>query len=778
MSRLPIDLACQHLKSVGYKDPSKASSFIAKLLKNNGQKFVIDYISNVADSVRNTLITGEYIIPHGIRTRRYLLKDGTRVKVPAEAWIKSALNSAKYAYDNSLPLDHKVVKKVHAVINLKHVFMFDSVQPHHIDKFNNALMQPTFIKWGGTGNINPRKDYIIRRRLQEASLQEVHVDSLYSYFVTDKKSPIFNYSGKRDFENLIHPIITVESKDPRSRDFTPIVFLYNRSSLRGKELIKSLLPTLLHYKGIREFGYLTNRALKAVSKKNISSMEFVGDVNLPQLSGKISHIMESGGKDRAVAQPFLSLQIVFEPLKRILKNMQKADPYIYTYDQDQGVKVAQECLRNGDTLYCYDATSFTDKFPLSYQIHILNKYNLGPWADLIKAYSEGNFYDPVQRCTVFYQQGQSQGLGPSFALATLSHSEMVQSLYRSIYGRRYERVLQRRPYGVVGDDIFISDESVAIAYDDIMANWGVEINKQKSVISDRYGEFCGVLFDKSSQVPAYKPKEWRLSHDSLSSSINYYGKSWFKTFDLLNRRYPSKKVTESLDDQTIYRYTLASKGGGLKKLGVQSLLNLIKNDINDISSWILSSADYTAPHYAFLESFVREAVNLNYKRGYHANRFRSAGNRIFHIRASDSSGYRTESNESLISRLELLLTENNLQNLFEDAEFLIEFSKNLTSQDDFEAFEELFSSYTQRVNEIYKLERNAHESDPSKEKEVSLKDLLDRSKSTIELLKADPKDVIVTLDAKTSKMEEIDGEMTKVVTPTISAKLKRRSRCP
>lgn len=774
MSRLPIDLACQHLKSTGHSNPSQASSFIAKLLKNNGQKFALDYLSKVADAVRETMITGRYVIPIGVKTRRYLLKDHTRVVVPAEGWIRSTLNTAKYIYDNHIPLSHKMVRKVHAVINLKHVFMYDSVQSHHIEKFNDALMRITFKKWESDDNLDITRSKRVKKEVLKASLFKPQVDSLYSYFVTDKKSPVFNYEGLQS-DGFVHPLYSVKSKDPRSRDFTPIALLHERCSHDAKILIEELLPELLHYKCNRTFSVLLGRAHRAVSKKNYSSSVPRTDADPTLLSGKISHIMESGGKDRAVAQPFLSLQVLFEPLKKILSKMQEADDNIHTFDQIKGVEIAQSALKRGKTLYCYDASSFTDKFPLEYQLHVLNKYDLGDWSDLVRAFSKGTFYDPEQKRSVHYAQGQPQGLGPSFGLATLSHSDMVNVIYSSLYeGIDYIEAILDRPYGVVGDDIFICDERVAKVYDNIMNNWGVQINRTKSVISDRYGEFCGVLFDRNSKIPAYKPKEWRLSHDSLFSSYSYYGKNWLKTFDLVYKKLGPKRVSESYDDQYVFRHTLASKGGGLKKLGVQSLLNLIKQDVNNISSWILSSADYSAPHYGFLESFVREAVNLNYKRGYHTHRFRSAGNSIFTIESPDSSGHRTKSNGSLTSRLELLLTENYLQDLFEDADILIEFSQNLSNQDDFEAFEELFHSYTLRVNEIYTYEKNSHESDPRKKVEVSLKDLLDRSKSVRDLISTDPKDVMATLQPISPIIEEIDGSVANVVIPKVQATLRPR----
>jgi hypothetical protein len=109
----------------------------------------------------------------------------------------------------------------------------------------------------------------------------------------------------------------------------------------------------------------------------------------------------------------------------------------------------------------------------------------------------------------------------------LSHSDMVKMIYKSIYKSSWRKILEENPYGIVGDDIWISDPNVAECYCDIMSQWGVTINRSKSIISNRYGEFCGVIFDKDTKMPSYKPKGWRLNLQSMSSSYNYYGKNWF-----------------------------------------------------------------------------------------------------------------------------------------------------------------------------------------------------------------------------------------------------------
>jgi hypothetical protein len=317
----------------------------------------------------------------------------------------------------------------------------------------------------------------------------------------------------------------------------------------------------------------------------------------------------------------------------------------------------------------------------------------------------------------------------------------------------------------------ISDAQVAAVYDDIMRHWGVVINMAKSVISCEYGEFCGVLFNKTSRVPAYKPKEWRLDHHSLASSYNYYGKNWLKNLGLLQKKGPKDKhgklkasfVLESMADQEIFLYTIASKGGGLKKMGIYTFLNIIKKDINSIASWIESNSDYTAPHYEFLRKFVKEALNLNYARGYHSRRFRIRGNVLFHRTAPISSVHHPEKGGYFFNKLKELQKVNWLQNLDGDADTLLQLSEIIGDEKDFADFTEMFHEFNTKLLEIYKWVRSAHETDPDTDTSSSIETMLKEVYEVKELLKADPNHVKVHVQPVIPH-KDIPGE--EVVVPT------------
>lgn len=62
-----------------------------------------------------------------------------------------------------------------------------------------------------------------------------------------------------------------------------------------------------------------------------------------------------------------------------------------------------------------------------------------------------------------------------------------------------------KDYCVLGDDIVIGNEMVAIEYQDLISKLGVSINLSKSVISDKFTEFAKVLKGKVNNFSPLGP---------------------------------------------------------------------------------------------------------------------------------------------------------------------------------------------------------------------------------------------------------------------------------
>jgi hypothetical protein len=209
------------------------------------------------------------------------------------------------------------------------------------------------------------------------------------------------------------------------------------------------------------------------------------------LAGTISPIQELGCKLRPAANPWLALQAINEPLKRVLEEVTKVIPQIVTYDQEIGRSTLYEWIKNQTKVWSLDASSFTDRFPIEFQLAILKKLQKHKiiseaMYDVFEKTSQMSYwFEPIQR-PVTYKFGQPQGLGPSFSLATLAHFYLLDSLSRMLK-------VGGRPFRVLGDDVIISNERLAFAYMQWMQDCNVEINLSKSIVSRYLGEFAGSL---------------------------------------------------------------------------------------------------------------------------------------------------------------------------------------------------------------------------------------------------------------------------------------------
>jgi hypothetical protein len=79
---------------------------------------------------------------------------------------------------------------------------------------------------------------------------------------------------------------------------------------------------------------------------------------------------------------------------------------------------------------------------------------------------------------VMYRTGQGMGTYSSWAVMALCHHYLVR-----IAGLRCGRI-HFQDYLILGDDIVIADEKVALAYIEVMEGIGVAITMIKSVISN------------------------------------------------------------------------------------------------------------------------------------------------------------------------------------------------------------------------------------------------------------------------------------------------------
>lgn len=255
--------------------------------------------------------------------------------------------------------------------------------------------------------------------------------------------------------------------------------------------------------------------------------------------GSLGFIQEKGCKLRVVANAFRWHQMAVTPLGDLAYGILSHLPWDCTFDQQKGHMFVQSSISMGKTVYCYDLSNATDRFPLSAQVHLMtdvisklerskkvgneseNKQlkgddeavvtvkDLKESLDLFATLARGSWYAPLlgrfnRADYVCWARGQPLGLYPSFGIFALTHGNMVRAIEREMGLSDTFRVL--------GDDIVINNPDVAKAYRQRMESYGCEISVGKSVISDSVGEFAGKILTANDDVT---PLKW-ANFDKLS----------------------------------------------------------------------------------------------------------------------------------------------------------------------------------------------------------------------------------------------------------------------
>lgn len=244
----------------------------------------------------------------------------------------------------------------------------------------------------------------------------------------------------------------------------------------------------------------------------------------PGILSKLAFLSEKGGKTRVIAMADYFTQLVLQPIHDLVMDELRSIPEDGTFNQNK-VAIELGSIVPEFLYYSFDSTNFTDRFPVFLQ-EIVLKCLTGShevakfWRKLL---TERDFLVPKTKETVRYAQGQPMGFLSSWAVAALSHHILVRF---ACCNKNYNR------YRIIGDDVVICDESVAIRYRDYMTELGVKISKQKSIISPHSYEFAKRLFHKGEEISPLQTKlvkaaitEWTFVPQLFQ---NLYSRSFLK----------------------------------------------------------------------------------------------------------------------------------------------------------------------------------------------------------------------------------------------------------
>lgn len=247
--------------------------------------------------------------------------------------------------------------------------------------------------------------------------------------------------------------------------------------------------------------------------------------------GNIGFLEQEGGKLRTVANPNRLVQWANIPLGNVLSHLQRINPDSYVYCQEDGMNWAQTQLQKGISLSSFDMSSATDRLDFSKWLDekfcLLEKYPdrwtllrrsldlfrdtaAAPWsipghvADLIGAKVN----------EISWSVGQPLGLRPSFPTLTLMNSDFAKAAIMRVDGK-----FEPGHFACVGDDLII-ETKYASAYMDVVACYNGKINNDKTMVSDRYAEFCSHLVTRSTIFPL-KPR-WVMELEGSVQNVEKF----------------------------------------------------------------------------------------------------------------------------------------------------------------------------------------------------------------------------------------------------------------
>lgn len=240
----------------------------------------------------------------------------------------------------------------------------------------------------------------------------------------------------------------------------------------------------------------------------------------PGTVGKLG-VKEEPGKKRVFAMVDYWTQVVLKPLHSGLFDLLREIPQDGTFDQGAAVKSAIVEIGKRATPYVasFDLSAATDRLPVRLQAQLLDYLVPGlgePWTELLvgRAYSIPRKYSSVAT-TATYAVGQPMGAYSSWAMLALTHHFLVQfaAMKTGIRGWFAD-------YRILGDDIIIWDVGVALYYQQLMSQLGVEISLAKSLVSrNRSFEFAKRFILKGEDCSPIPLKEVSAATQSLEALL-------------------------------------------------------------------------------------------------------------------------------------------------------------------------------------------------------------------------------------------------------------------
>lgn len=414
-------------------------SSMTSLIQKSGVKFAIGYYSEVLRLIF------EYLSGRGLRQTK------TWVKVWSSGLPKvigASVRDYIIQHREEIIANHPSLETHRGFIILRAticaVSLFRSLSPKHVIKFDSVIAP-----FSGTGTLS---DNEIKGALRNLGITKLKLGKPY-FFWSNKAGVNANYafiSIGLDFLGIIgHPKIFLHH----------IQYAYK----------------------MKYWLYLAVFVVMTITLLPIFLLSYPIHGVFPL--GRLSIVKELRGKARVVGITDYWTQILFKPLHdRIYSSLGNI-----TQDgtSDQLRPVQDLLLSKPEHVVSVDLTAATDRLPVELQSRILDALGIPGQSWRIILEREYFYRDTPYR----YAVGQPMGAYSSFAMLALTNHVLMHAALLTLPPK--ERVSV--DYAILGDDVAIKGESLAIPYISNLNKLGVEVNPLKG-FSGSILEFAKNIF--------------------------------------------------------------------------------------------------------------------------------------------------------------------------------------------------------------------------------------------------------------------------------------------
>ena len=303
--------------------------------------------------------------------------------------------------------------------------------------------------------------------------------------------------------------------------------------------------------------------------------------------GNIGFLEQEAGKLRTVANPNRLVQYVNVPLGEAFSRCFYNHDGIYVRDQQGGMLWAQSKLREGISLSSFDMSSATDRLDYSKWLHeyFQSVYDypkmypmLSRSLELFEDTASANWGIPghiadlcgITGNEIGWTVGQPLGLRPSFPLLTMMNASFAKSAIKQVDG-----MVTPGHFACVGDDLII-ETKYADAYMERVTDFNGKINNDKTMVSDRYAEFCSHLITRSCYYPL-KPRFITETDGSFQNVEKFTTSGLHPKVPAWVRALHDAIAGYHLDGFNTIKYSNSTTPKSLlERLGVNTLIEVIK----------------------------------------------------------------------------------------------------------------------------------------------------------------------------------------------------------